>query len=99
MEEKAYIFGLYSSILEKINSKIYAKLHPDSETPSNSKPITPHLRELAKVLRKEHLEQLVEIAAAVASLEGGSYQMGKIALQYGKLVKLTVKGYSLIKGL
>lgn len=30
LEEKAYIFSLYSAILEKINSKIYGKLHPES---------------------------------------------------------------------
>lgn len=68
LEEKAYIFSLYSSILEKINSKINAILHPDSENCSNPKPITPHLRELARVLRKDHLAKIIEITATVASL-------------------------------
>jgi hypothetical protein len=50
------------------------------------------------VLNKEHLSKIVDIAAAVAVKDNSqSYQMNRITINYAKLIKLALKGFSLVR--
>lgn len=57
------------------------------------------LKELGRAVRREHLSKLVEIANSIANPNvTRAAILGRITMLYARLVKLILKGYSLIKG-
>lgn len=96
LEEKAYILGLYCSILEKINSKLMTKLHPEGQ--DKPLPLNSLVKEVMQVLNKNHVNKVIGIATelALATIPQSTI-MGKIVMHYGKLAKLLLKAYCLLR--
>jgi hypothetical protein len=52
---------------------------------------------MGRVVNREHLGKLINILIAVTSLQSVPAVLAKISMLYAKLVKLLLKGYSLVK--
>lgn len=97
LEEKAYILSLYCSVVEKINSKLIPESDKNQEKREYST-VKAGLKEITKILRPEHIGKIIINIAEINSLQANDF-IPRLTLQYCKLAKLILKGYSIIKNM
>lgn len=97
LEEKAYIMGLYCSVVEKINGKLAPEGDKNQDKREYST-VKAGLKEICKILRPEHISKIIVNLGDINSLQS-SFFIGKLILQYCKLSKLILKSYSIIKNI